>query len=212
VTADELFLLTLLDLEERAHLGRGEYDALNMAWLLRKLLLDEFPLVHVVNRSRRIPLRFIVNDESPPPGIIGWGLTDAFYPDPAWENIPTVELTFDEFLRRTVLVESRQTISVRDLVRFLANNYGAVHTTPAHDPKSEALRDAAWGSRISTGRGNFSGPVYSLIAVARVVLSGLDDLRVEVDRQTWHGLLPPEARGLARHDDPANRDVRPTQA
>src|SRR5438477_2642994 len=51
MTADELFLLIFEDLEERVALGRGEYDALISAWLLRKLLLDEQPLVHRANRS-----------------------------------------------------------------------------------------------------------------------------------------------------------------
>jgi uncharacterized small protein (DUF1192 family) len=58
MTADELFLLTFEDLEERVALGRDEYDALISAWLLRKLLLDKQPLVHRANRSRRLKLKF----------------------------------------------------------------------------------------------------------------------------------------------------------
>ena len=63
MTADELFLLTFEDLEERVTLGRGEYDALMSAWLLRKLLLDEQPLVHRANRSRRLKLKFRMYDD-----------------------------------------------------------------------------------------------------------------------------------------------------
>ena len=66
MTADELFLLTFEDLEERVALGRGEYDALMSAWLLRKLLLDEQPLVHRANRSRRLKLKFRMYDDRPP--------------------------------------------------------------------------------------------------------------------------------------------------
>jgi hypothetical protein len=78
MTADELFLLTFEDLEERVALGRGEYDALMSAWLLRKLLLDEQPLVHRANRSRRLKVKFRMYDEQPPEGIEGWGRDTSF--------------------------------------------------------------------------------------------------------------------------------------
>jgi hypothetical protein len=39
LTKDDLFLFTLEDLDTRLQLHRGEYDALTLAWLLRKLLL-----------------------------------------------------------------------------------------------------------------------------------------------------------------------------
>jgi hypothetical protein len=40
LTKDDLFLFTLEDLDTRLQLHRGEYDALTLAWLLRKLLLN----------------------------------------------------------------------------------------------------------------------------------------------------------------------------
>jgi hypothetical protein len=72
MTVDELFLFTLEDLEQRVELGRGEYDALMAAWLLRKLLLDELPLIHEANRSRRLKLRFRMYDDLPDEGLVNW--------------------------------------------------------------------------------------------------------------------------------------------
>jgi hypothetical protein len=146
VTVDELFLLTLDDLEERATLGKGEYNLLNMAWLLRKLLLDSEPLVHAVNRSRRLKILYRVNDD------------------------------------------------------------GAVHSSPANDPKTEALRDDAWGRRVTTSQGQYSGPVYALRAVAEVTLEALEPLRQHVVKQhVRHDVLPAYTRGLGRHSDPSQR-------
>lgn len=150
LTIDELFLFTLEDLEERAALGSGEYSALNMAWLLRKLLLDDPPLVHAVNRHRRHKLRFCVTDLTPDPDIDGWALNDVFHPDGKWPDHATVDLTWDQFLARTVLVAHGEHVSVHDLIDFLAHNYGAVHTSPARDAKTEALRDEAWGARMTS--------------------------------------------------------------
>ena len=40
VTPQQLFVHTIDDLDARLDLNRGEYDALMMAWLIRKLLHD----------------------------------------------------------------------------------------------------------------------------------------------------------------------------
>ena len=62
--ADELFLRTLEDLDRRTTVP-DEYEALLAAGLLRKLLLDEAPLAHQVNRYRRERIRFRINGETP---------------------------------------------------------------------------------------------------------------------------------------------------
>jgi hypothetical protein len=162
-----------------------------------------------VNEPRRLRLRFCVNDVSPPPGGGDWAPNDTFYPDPRWSDLSPLDLKLDQFLARPVLVAFGQVIGVRDLIKFLANHYGAVHTTPADDDKTRALRDEAWAARMTTPKGQYSGPVYSLLAVARVVLDSLRPLRQKIEQETWHGVLPPHARGLARQRDPTHRDLRP---
>ena len=58
---DQLFLKTLSDLERRTGSEASEYDVLRSSALLRQLLLDGSPLVHQVNRHRRLTLVFRVN-------------------------------------------------------------------------------------------------------------------------------------------------------
>jgi hypothetical protein len=67
--ADQLFLRTLEDLDRRTT-AADEYEALLAAGLLRKLLLDETPLLHQVNRYRRERIRFRINGETPLERII----------------------------------------------------------------------------------------------------------------------------------------------
>jgi len=202
VTGDELFLHTLEDIEERSRLGKGEYDALMMASLLRKLLLGDPPLVNAANRDRKQRLRFQVTDLSPPSGVSRWAPQDAIHPSGAGRAETTIDLRLDTLLSRTVVVAYGERISVRELIKFLSNNYGAVHASPADDDKTRALRDEAWGSRVITTKGQYSGPVYTLTVVAQVVLDGLEPLRQQVLTQT-----PGWRRALGRHADPENRDL-----
>jgi hypothetical protein len=211
VTADELFLQTLDDLRERVKLGKGEYDLMNAAWLLRKLLLEGEPLVHAVNRSRGLKIRYRLNDIAPPPDAEHWHAYDTFYPDP-WPESRPIDVKHDAFLRRVILVASRERITVHDLIDFIAHHYGAVHASPAEDAKTKALRDDAWGRRVTMVEGQYSGqysgPVYALRAVASVVLVALEPLAQEVRRNAGGELLPEYLRGLRKHADPNQRDVR----
>jgi hypothetical protein len=203
MTADELFLLAFEDLEERVALERGEYDALISAWLLRKLLLDEQPLVHRANRSRRLKLKFRMYDDQPPEGIEGWGPGYFLWPHPENQSgQPIVELTLDQFLSRPTLVAFGHIITVRDLIRFMANYEGAVHTTVPNDEKTKALWDTRWGETRVGPEGQYGGCIHELIAIGRIVLDGLDDLRTQVEAETWPPHLGPSTRGLQRERDP----------
>ena len=206
MTADELFLLTFEDLEERVTLGRGEYYALMSAWLLRKLLLDEQPLVHRANRSRRFKLKFLMYDDQPPEGIEGWGPGYFLWPDPKNQSgRPIVELTLDQFLSRPTLVAFGHIITVRDLIKFMANYEGAVHTTVPNDEKTKALWDTRWGETRVGPEGQYGGCIHELIAIGRIVLDGLDDLRTQVESETWPPHRGPSTRGLQRERDPRRR-------
>ena len=56
---DELFVRTLADLRRRLERGRqDEYEAMGIAGLLRKLLIDGQSLVDQVNRDRRLKITY----------------------------------------------------------------------------------------------------------------------------------------------------------
>src|SRR5437868_6868134 len=123
-----------------------------MSALLRKLLIDDTPLVHAVNRERRLKLRFDVADVTPPAGADSWASNDTFHPSGA-AGRSTLSLTIDQLLKRTIVVAFGENIRVSNLIKFLANNYGAVHASSADSTSTEALRDLAWGGRMVTPKG-----------------------------------------------------------
>jgi hypothetical protein len=91
-------------------------------------------------------------DDQPPEGIEGWGPGYFLWPDPENQSgRPIVELTLDQFLSRPTLVAFGHTITMRDLIKFMANYEGAVHTTVPNDEKTRpcGIRD---GEKHVSGR------------------------------------------------------------
>ena len=60
LSADELFVESAQDLQQRTRLNARSYDLLHVPILIRRLILDDRPVVHTVNRQRRFPLIFTV--------------------------------------------------------------------------------------------------------------------------------------------------------
>lgn len=182
---DELFLHTLEDLEAR--LARSsDYDLLMAAALLRKLLLDSPSLVDRVNRRRGVPVRYTV-DTFGGRSLI-WGAARRGDPKPLER---TVKVTKDGLLACEVLLAPPYGASVKRLVRYLANEGGAVHAGDAGAPQDPLLRQLQSGSRLAGG----SSIGLGAFAVADVVLRGLDDLRsvVEIDVGWSRAQLPSSA-------------------
>ncbi len=201
MTLDELFLLTTDDLQERVGLGRGEYDALMSAWLIRKLIVDSPSLLSRVNRSRRVKLVFRVNGIQPPPTISGWSPGE--FLDPVAASATTVvELTLARFLAYPTIVAFGHTISVKYLVKFMANIEGAVHISPLNDTKSSALAAHRWAESRSDPRGQYGGCIHELVAIGRILLAATSDLRQRIEDEIWPGGISHHARGLRRPAKP----------
>lgn len=131
---ERLFCRTLDDLAGRAD-SQDEYDVLFSAALVRKLLMDDEPLMHQVNRTHRLPVRFAFNGPTQyeevvlSDGPVFWSLEDALDPEcdlpPGLVN--RVDGKLDNFLARRVMRVQGHDVSVRDLVAQLAHIEGAVH-------------------------------------------------------------------------------------
>jgi hypothetical protein len=186
VTIDELFLATVDDLESRVPLRRGEYDALMSAGLLRKLLLDRWPLIDQVNRppTRQLDISYEVVDQRPPPAAYGWMLNGGLYPDAHRRQLPTVALTRGEFLRCPVLGAFGETFTVRELIKFMANVHGAVHAGKPRSRKEEALAEFVQGTRLTVHHGSYSGGIHDLAGIGKITLAAVSDLRQIVEKES----------------------------
>jgi hypothetical protein len=178
--ADQLFLRTLEDLDRRTVVA-DEYETLLAAGLLRKLLLDEAPLIHQVNRDRREQIRFRINGETPLERVIlednpiFWVIGDAIDPDafPVSGISAPIDVKLDQFLARTVMFTRGERLSVGELIKQVAHIDGAVHKGKPTNAREELLDEI---SRFMFF-GDLPSTVRHVQLVGRIVVRALTPLR-----------------------------------
>lgn len=124
---EELLISTLKELQERIF-EPSSYDLLMTSGLLRKLILDSSPLLHLVNRSYKIKVRFpVVKDRVIPkvncdPSFSMRNVYTDFF------NENEVDwLKLDEFLAVSIIEDDKFQYSIRDVILLIANKCGGIH-------------------------------------------------------------------------------------
>jgi len=166
----QLFLSTLIDLREKLE-ESTQYSLTMASGLLRKLFLDNHPLVHQANRAHRIKLEF---------ETIDFTLRLPIKPQIHWQNLDTsrlptaktIKINLDQFLRAEVLNYNGYEYSVKDLISTYANVGGGVHADPTKDQKQETVSEL---DRILKVIGLDAG-LAALRGIILVVLKALEPL------------------------------------
>lgn len=183
--SEALFLRTLEDIERRLR-ETDPYEILFIAALIRKLFLDDFPLVDQVNRIHKIKLAFVttVPLELPKdaPALTFWTLQDGLDPHTAIANKQQYITNRDQFFQTVVTIVNDHRYSIREIVLFEANVMGAVHSGSPKTDKEHALKRV--DSTIAVG--GYASSLRQLQAIARVVLKALSPLRVAVNAKVLH--------------------------
>jgi hypothetical protein len=190
VDAETLFLLTCHDLEQRVSRANGsdatltqrEYEALMIAPLLRKLLLDRQSLIDRVNRTPRLKIRYPILAWPLMAGSGGGSapLTFDTSPRPILEHfLDRVILDRDEMLSRPVMVWNDKVVSARDVIAHQANAAGGVHLGAPRSEKGRMLLELDQ----SISFGGIPAGSLCVMAVGRAVLLGLEELRRSVQAQ-----------------------------
>ena len=178
---DFLFIKTLGDIEKKMK-SHDEYEILMISGLLRKLLLDGNPLIHQVNKSRKLKISFTVNDRKPPVGnksLVFWSIEDGFDPDTSVPHLTKpVEVNKDQLLRRQIMIINGEMITVLDLIKFLSNVQGGVHAGKPENIKEATLKEA----QRYLGIGGLPAGIRSILSISRVIIKGLEPLRTVVTK------------------------------
>ena len=171
----QLFDRTVQDLERKAN-SNDPYELLMSAVLLRKLLLDDYPLVDQVNGSRKHKLKFVVGSHphflkklmSP---TLTYVHGDQICGDAQSQN---ESLSKKEFLRFVIIVQDGSTYSIKDVIRYSAHVAGAVHKGA---PRSAADNALAKIDSQFTLMGHATSAIQ-LRAIGRAVVAALKPLVV----------------------------------
>ena len=178
--ANTLFLKTLADIESRLA-ATDPYEILLIAGLLRKLFLDDHPLVDQVNRAHRIKLEFEVtapiNKPSDGDTSSMWSVQDGLDPDTAVPGKSRLRLSRDQFFQTVVAIAFGPTFTVKDVIQFEANVAGGVHAGAPKTEKEKALH--TMGQHF--GLGGYAPSLRQLLAIARVCLKALAPLRAAIN-------------------------------
>ena len=180
--AEELFIHTLDDLEDRVRGPLPEYRVLGIAGLLRKLLIDDSPLVDQVNRHQRQRLTFVVSDSRQYEELVKsmgapfMTAEDGIDPEGAPPGFGRLELNRSQFLKHRAMLTQNEEISVADLIQHGANVAGAVHLSNPRKPTHMEI--SKWADQFSPG--GYPAGTRSLQAIGRVVLRTLEPLRAAV--------------------------------
>lgn len=180
IDPETLFLRTLADIEER--LGMEDpYEILLIAGLIRKLFLDDHPLVDRVNSKHRVKLSFEVTagvgdypDFLPTPTL--WSAQDGLDPEVMPPGMKREALGRDAFFSTVVARVSAHQFSVREIVLFEANVVGAVHAGAPKKEKEQALYEIDCVLSV----GGYASSLRQLRSIARVIVRALEPLRARV--------------------------------
>lgn len=158
-----------------------EADHLDMAALMRQLLLDKHSLADTVNKNSiklQFEIGFLTDPRPDLPQPIMEFLIDAIDPYciSGEREKDTVTLSRDELPKHAIARVQGTPITIKDLVKYASNVAGGVHHDPrnTHDYKVIAAINA---------RMKFNGISFltrQLKPIAKVVLRGLDPLVMEV--------------------------------
>jgi hypothetical protein len=188
VTPENLFIDTLEDLRRRTDLRASEYDMVQAAGLVRRLLIDGNPLYAPINRGFRLKLKFrwgrlrvataARNGSAWVPG--GWldptlaDLHPSLQNDEAQKTLrenPPHEGTLHRFLDHDPILRGEDRVTVRELIKHYANREGGVHYDDS-PPDSTLLDDVRAESEEALR--------LTVLAAGRIVYRGLEPLAAAV--------------------------------
>lgn len=178
---DLLFIKTLEDIEKKMKSQDG-YEIFMISSLLRKLLIDGYPLMDKVNQSRKVKVTFRINDRKLPlgdPTLTFYSMEDGFDPDTSVPHLRhPIEVDRGKLLKAEIMVIKGEVITIEDLIKFLCHVEGSVHAGTPKNTKEQALKEI----QKHLGVGALPPGIRTMLSISRVVLKGLKPLRTMVDK------------------------------
>jgi hypothetical protein len=136
---EQNLLRSILELQQRVA-ETDKFNLLQAAAILRRLLLDASPVIHLANKEYKASLRFPVVDERSTTNVdLGPVFTLInFCPDFA-DTAEISLLSLDKLLAKAVLRDNERDFSVRDVIKVCANLKGGIHFGEPESQEEKSL-------------------------------------------------------------------------
>ncbi|MDQ1738562.1 MAG: hypothetical protein QOE53_214 [Pseudonocardiales bacterium] len=193
---DKLFVKSVNDLDQQTRLNADSYDLLSVPPLLRRLLTDGTPLMDVVNRQRRFPIRFQVYPYRlvvPIGNNSGWLTREYLDPEAGLAEYMTQmpgdrtahhhvarfskHLRRDAFLKFPVVISADEKASVLDMINHYSYTTGALHGDNP-DPKSLISQLPTYNQKADE---RLDPVEQTIVGIGRVVVRALRPLVLAIE-------------------------------
>lgn len=158
--------------------SEDEIDLLDLAGILRQMLLDKHCLIAAVNKSR-LKIRYRVSglEDADPPRIGALTMYRPLFTEGSEHRL----LRDDEFLKVTASHIEDQAISVKDLIRCASHALGGIH----HDPDPDPVYGPALDFWAVINLRGLAGGAHAIRDIGKIVLEGLGALITEVSARNF---------------------------
>jgi hypothetical protein len=177
------FVNTLDELRQKCNTA-SNYNYVKASGILRQILIDENPLLDLVNKEYRKKILFEVIKPTPPAPKqsigpdgsvwteIGMGMS---FMSPSKDKSRNDMLTKDQFLKRRVISFGYQDISVLEIIKLNANKIGGVHIDTSQPNNIKDL-NILIGNSAMNFKGGITGGAYQINEISIIVLKALNEL------------------------------------
>ena len=179
MNVQELFIRTLDDLRSKIS-SLDSYECLRGAALLRQLLLDKRPLIHLALARQKIhidQLQFVIIDYHPAPIAYEAEFYELPLSPELSRPLPLKSVNFSEFLKCGVFLIRGKTISIREAIKYLCHAEGGIHSDPRGTQSDLGLTDDEMSNLTALQNQLKIGGVESIskqvIKIGRVVINAL---------------------------------------
>lgn len=175
--AEKLFIRRLNDLYDIID-SSNPHDALEIARILRQLLLDSYPLIHLINREHRLKILFTVaadnNLDNFPPHL---PQPEVHFTNPTESPSNNYrQCDLEKFLKIKIVRVREEFFTISDVINFLSNKGGGVHLDKVIEPNEQKL-----ASLKDLKIFDDMGFLYRLMQIiADMVLDAVEDLRDKI--------------------------------
>ncbi|MGN6804274.1 MAG: hypothetical protein ACTHJN_20420 [Ginsengibacter sp.] len=170
LTHEELFVQTIADLRSKIR-RNTTYSLIRGCGLCRQLLLDETPLVHLVNKKYRLPIRFHIKDHKDAT------ISTTYKGGGGRTILPIGEskfVTLEEFLKTIILHSGQNEFSVKEIINTACHYYGGIHAFKPDIKQSSLI----WLNRYYNTQTNTS--FWLMGTICKVILQAMKPLEKKI--------------------------------
>lgn len=189
MTEQETLLINIANELDKRLEKNDHYNLIKASGLIRQLLLDEIPLIDVVNKNYKLKIRFKTQKQNHSfqnsfeqngvvwETVIGVHFIGPKHNDPEY----TSYLKRAEFLKYNIIYFEGKNFTVKDIIKLCANILGGVHFGK---PKKEKEIFLDWANKTITYADGLNVCISAITDIIKIIVEAIAPLINEINKTT----------------------------